>query len=260
MAVIIFIAGGISFLMDLMPKILKHLCIFSLLLPVLNLTENYFQNDQSENLIPKNYGKNILKTLKQNSTFFALGDNTLFLTAYFQKVEAERKDITIYDKLGMIGKNVQGQNFLKLTQSPAYLTAGSDLTGFPGIKFYDDGLVIRAKTKPETKNPFHKYNLKDIDNPLLLKDRFIRNIVCHYHFALANWLFQKGCAKEGIRQYEFAGIAGLGVSVLQTTAADALLAKKFYKEAERHYVRVLDFDPHDLIARKNLQAARQKGR
>ena len=69
--------------------------IIALLLPVVSLGHNYHTNDRSENRIPYNYAKNILKSCEPNAILFTSGDNDTFPLWCIQEVYNYRKDVTV---------------------------------------------------------------------------------------------------------------------------------------------------------------------
>ena len=61
--------------------------IIALLLPVLNLTSQYWIHDRHKELVALGYGENILNSLEENAIIFTNGDNDTFPVWYAQAVQ-----------------------------------------------------------------------------------------------------------------------------------------------------------------------------
>ncbi|HBC47949.1 MAG TPA: hypothetical protein DCZ43_12950, partial [candidate division Zixibacteria bacterium] len=67
------------------------------------LGANYKQNDQSNNLLARDYGANILSSIPSNSVLVLVGDNASTSVNYLHYVEHIRLDLEIYDPIVTVG-------------------------------------------------------------------------------------------------------------------------------------------------------------
>jgi tetratricopeptide (TPR) repeat protein len=92
--VAILIGFGLSFITRLMPKSLKPISIFFLLLFLIPYYTNCFQNNRAKFYFAYDYGINILRPLEENAIIFSYGDYDALPLWYFFYVQKNRVDIS----------------------------------------------------------------------------------------------------------------------------------------------------------------------
>ncbi len=192
-------------------KFFYYLTLFIIaLLPVILLSANYAKNDQSENYIIYDYGKNTLDTLEKGAVLLADGDNILFSLLYLTVVEKARPDVTIYDDIagdvfsgtpfflcGMSAKDKTNlvSGILAENKRPLYITFGNPLV--PLIKQRTElvGIAYRVLKEEERTGSrlrgkyWQSYLMRGVfEDNLLNKDFLTREVISSYHIALGSYL------------------------------------------------------------------------
>ena len=196
-----------------------------LLVPFL---ENLKVNNLSNNYTAFNYGVNILKTMEKDAIFFCEGDNQMFTLGYLQYAGKLRPDITIYDDLGIIFKNIYGENFLRITRRerdvirnklllemvqetarPVYIPLiGSKESLFQEYKKEQHGILYKL-VKGQPKKPLDMaafYNLSGIESSH--PDYLLRDVIAQYYYAYGEYYMQRKDRVSAVKAYEKCGEVG----------------------------------------------------
>ena len=190
--------------------------------------DNIKVNNLGSNNIAYNYGTNILKTLDKNAIFFCEGDNQMFTLGYLKYVDKIRPDVTIYDELGIVFKNIYGENFLKMprrdrdtlrnkmhreivleTSRPVYIPLiGSKDYLFQDYKKEQHGILLKlvkgVPGKPE--DPLKSYNLTGTEGSH--SDYLLRDVLAQYYYAYGEYYMKIGNKAKAIEAYEKCGEVG----------------------------------------------------
>tara|TARA_B100001250_G_scaffold400494_2_gene411113 strand:- start:2961 stop:5963 length:3003 start_codon:yes stop_codon:yes gene_type:complete len=76
-------------------KIINACTSFTLLIPLLMVSEGWDDHDRSNRYTAREFAKNYLKSCEQNAILFTMGDNDTFPLWYVQEVEEYRTDVRI---------------------------------------------------------------------------------------------------------------------------------------------------------------------
>ncbi|MFH1074936.1 MAG: tetratricopeptide repeat protein [Candidatus Firestonebacteria bacterium] len=197
-----------------------------LLLP--SVIDNIKINNLRDNKIAYNYGINILKSLEKNAIFFCEGDNQMFILGYLKYVDKIRPDVIIYDDMGIVFKNIYGEDFLKMPQRdrdilrnklhrdivletarPIYIPIiGGKEYLFPEYKKEQHGIIYKL-VKGEPKRPvdpgvsYNLYGLEDYHT-----DYFLRDVLAQYFYAFGVYYMKTGDREKALEAYEQCGRTG----------------------------------------------------
>jgi tetratricopeptide (TPR) repeat protein len=250
----------------------KHIAvILSILIPMIFIISNYSANDLSSNYIPYHFNRNILKTLKQNSTLFVYGDNVMFPLAYLTKVEKIREDVVIYDDIGCVFKNIYGDDFLRLSEdekhlrrnnvqkniirtsdTSIYFTLGSNLSNMEGISYEPVGIVYRVKKAEEeekVKEIWGKYNLDGINKKY--DDYLIRELISIYNYFLGEYYFSIKDNISGLNFYRKAFEIGFDLDWVKNNLIRKLIERGYLNEV----INIGEKLPQDAIESLNIGIA-----
>jgi|GEM_PF-629392 len=246
-----------------------------LLLPVLTFTDNFIDNDQSYNMMAKNYGLTEMHLLDPDAVLFTAGDNAPFILAYYQMVEKRRTDVSIFDHCGTVFNNIYGERFSewgtfmqnkrrKQLQEkwmdatpgrPVYFTIGGNISEFTGRTFAFCGPLIRyirnGEEKP--KKCFWKGDsLEGVADPILTGDYLTRDIINQYFYSLGEYFMSKKMTKLGEYHYAMASSVGLKIDALQCNIGNAFLFRGMDDRALAEYQKVLKLNPNNFTASANI--------
>lgn len=279
MMIVIWIGAGVVFISNksekLNIKILKYslnfLFCFLFIIPFKN---NYFENNLSRNYVAYDFNANILKTIDRDSVLFVNGDNVMFPLVYLQKVEIIRKDITIYDDIGCVFKNIYGNNFLRLseqdkkirrndvqlsilktTDKQIYYVLGSNLSNIQGIKSKPTGLVYkidRQVTKFDNKDLWQIYKMRGIDDKKMFKDYLNRDLIAQYYFFKGEYYFSVNDKENALEEYKKSSSVGYDMEWVKNNIGLALNIKNLSEEAEKQAEEAIKINPKNSLAYVNL--------
>jgi len=267
--IVLFIGWGLIFLIEKLKFSIYILPVFALL----TLMNNYSRVDLSKNYIAYNYGVNILKTIEKNGIFFSEGDNQMFILAYLQYVEGIRKDISIYDDIGCIFKNIYGENFLRLpkvekelirnkiqreiidkTNNPVYIPIVSSKRESIGyFKKEQHGILYKIVKTGEIKTPkdFSKiYDLSGIENNY--EDYLVRDIISQYYFAYGEYYFAIGEKQKSLEYFEKCGLVGYDSEWVYNNLGVVYLEKGFKEKALEYAQKSISVNPNSAKDYTNL--------
>lgn len=267
MFIIIFIGFGMYFVAEKL-KFINYLVPFFVLIP---LIINYSHVNLSKNYIAYNYGINILKTIEKDGILFTEGDNQMFILAYLQYVDGVRKDISIYDDIGCIFKNIYGENFLRLskiekdavrskmqkeiidkTNSSVYIPIVSSKRE-TYFKKEQQGILYKIVKTGEIK-PLKDfsviYNLSGIENNY--EDYLVRDIIAQYYFAFGEYYFTKGEKQKSLEYFEKCGLVGYDSEWVFNNLGVVYLEKGFKEKALEYAKKSISVNPDSAKDYTNL--------
>src|SRR3989339_173758 len=223
-----FIAVFAGFGYTLIARKIRYTFMFIPLLLLPTFINNIKINNLGNNKIAYNYGINILKSLEKNAIFFCEGDNQMFVLGYLKYVDKLRPDVTIYDEIGIVFKNIYGEDFLKMprrdrdvlrnkmhrdivseTSRPVYIPIiGSKDYLFQDFRKEQHGILLKlVKGEPgKPADPGLRYDLSGSEN--YHKDYLLRDVVAQYYYAYGEYYMKIGAKEKAIEAYEKCGLAG----------------------------------------------------
>ncbi|MFH1824072.1 MAG: tetratricopeptide repeat protein [Candidatus Firestonebacteria bacterium] len=269
MFISLFIGSGLFFLIEKL-KFVSYVIPLFVLLPLMN---NYSRVDLSKNYIACNYGINILKTVDKDGILFTEGDNQMFVLAYLQYVEGIRKDVSIYDDIGCIFKNIYGENFLRLskiekdairnkaqkeiidkTNSSVYIPIVSSKRETMGyFKKEQNGILYKIvkTTQLKIQKDFKDYyNLSEIENNY--EDYLVRDIIAQYYFAFGEYYFTKGEKQKSLEYFEKCGLVGYDSEWVFNNLGVVYLEKGFKEKALEYAQKSISVNPDSAKDHANL--------
>ncbi len=276
--VIILLGLGIYYLLDFYTRRNKRILYLSLvmliaIMPTAPLALNYMENDQSQNFVAYDYGKNILDTLDKNAILLGHGDNALFILAYLKLAEGLRPDVTIYDDIsGDVFKETPFDfssmdnekkdeviaSLLNKTQRPLYISFGHTLVGTTRHPKELTGIVYRILREGEgvsrqMKEKYWKtYTMRDIfEGYLENKDFLTREIISVYHIALGTYFISTNEAM-GISLYHTAAKMAGNTKFVQETLAMYYSLRGMNEEAISSAKKAVSLGPDDPETYYNL--------
>ena len=276
--VIILLGLGIYYLLDFYTRRNKRILYISLvlliaLMPTAPLALNYMENDQSQNFVAYDYGKNILDTMDKNAILLGHGDNALFILAYLKLAEKLRPDVTVYDDIsGDVFKETPFDfssmdnekkdeviaSLLSKTQRPIYISFGHTLVGTTRHPKELSGIVYRILREGEgvsrqTKEKYWRtYTLRDVfEGYLENKDFLTREIISVYHIALGTYFISMNEAM-GISLYHTAAKMAGDTKFVQETLAMYYSLRGMNEEAISSAKKAVSLGPNDSETYYNL--------
>jgi len=210
--VAILIGLGMAYMLQYSPKhhLLKRVHkryskLFLIVLPVVPLSLNFYQNDQKQNYSAYEHGINVLRTVNSGGTLLVRGDNTVFPIAYLKLAEGIREDIRLYDHYDIIFKLpfpaeyapyfvVSWEEFLYEREKEVISSADhvymatlyfKDST-MPDFDHIPDGLTFKKRTDLDTRKDRNvwPYYVSESLNHTFYRDYMTRSIMANFYFKL----------------------------------------------------------------------------
>jgi tetratricopeptide (TPR) repeat protein len=240
---------------------------------------NYWTNDKSQNLIAYDYGMNVLKSTDQGAIIFADGDNVVLPLAYILYAEGARKDVTLYERGGLLSHKLYGEDYIFLDEQshakrqyereyqlikgnrPVYYTSDPEVD-YPGYKLVQTGLIYRVVPENDTisdKDYFRLYDTRQVFNNTIYTDYMTNNIRASYYIRLAQYIGagDKDRAIDILKQAQ--GILPDNMAI-RYELGKLLLLKREYNGAIAEFKEAIRIDQKSAKAYLNLGSAyAQKG-
>jgi len=264
----IWIVLALAWLIALI-RIKPAACIL-VLVPFIPFQAHYQDNDLSQQHFVEYYGRNLLKTMDENSILFATNDATVFSLLYFITVEKKRLDITIYDDSGQLFTRAYGNDYLFLdpversrrvimaqekivrtTSRPVYIVYGTGLFSRPGSVYHPEGLIYRWGYEARKKNCWKFYDLREIWNPDILSDYMVRSLIASYQLALGDYYLSIGNKEKGTEYYLRADNTGKDVVWVQDSVGVFWGKQGNTEKAAATLEHTLKISPECTFARDN---------
>jgi len=276
--IVVLLGLGIYYLLDFYTRRDKRILYLSLalliaLMPTAPLALNYMENDQSQNFVAYDYGKNILDTLDKDAILLGHGDNALFILAYLKLAEKLRPDVTVYDDIsGDVFKETPFDfssmdndkkdaviaSLLEKTKRPLYISFGHTLVGTTRHPKELTGIIYRVLREGENvsrqikEKYWRTYTLRDVfDGYLENKDFLTREIISVYHIALGTYFISMNEAM-GISLYHTAAKMAGNTKFVQETLAMYYSLRGMNEEAISAAKKAVSLGPNDPETYYNL--------
>jgi tetratricopeptide (TPR) repeat protein len=241
--------------------------------PLVLLTANFYESNQSENYTAYAYGKNILNTPSACSTLLVGGDNILFPVTYLRLAENTRPDLEIYDRHNLFFKMPflykEGSTFfgkwkelrsiieseLVKTRNNVYVAVFNDTAvsdeGFDLLPF---GLTYRAvtsdkegKTHRDQINPWPYYTTETFKDSFF-RDHLTRSVTGYFFLKMGRDLIAVKKKSFGLRMLERASSVAYDDPILHKDLAILLVDSKMYEPArsEIEFLSEISIDTNRL--------------
>ncbi len=232
--------------------------ILILLLPLIPLKRNYFQNDKSRNYINYDYGLNLLETKKKNAIIITRGDNSIFPMLYLQQIEKRRQDI-MFLHLPLLNQNWYlnrlKENYPDLKIDKAHPTLEKiiqdNLNEYPiytvfkprfrvekGYFVFPEKLLYRIYKSEEEMLKIPDYEIihaRGIDDEKIFKDFREQSIIASYqgwYLERSNYFLKRDRLDEAIRECH----RGLTIPMLRINYSK-YMTKALYNNLAYCYLR-----------------------
>jgi len=241
-------------------------------------------NDQSQNYLAEDWGRNILHSLKPNSIILPSADHSTFPLIYLQTVEGLRKDVVIGDKYGYIedrvfrdlfkgkdpprvapplgaGPHEKQRYLIERSGKPVYLTTKTQIEGLESHELVTWGLIFEAAakgTKPDEaahrrlwdRFRFHPGQIErrpgDFSQDLILSD---------YHYARARHALLFGRFDEATAALRRSEEYGFGIKEIHNNLGGTLAEAGKAEQALPFLRNALAVDPDYDMATRNMANA-----
>jgi tetratricopeptide (TPR) repeat protein len=199
-----------------------------LIVPLVPLSMNYWNNDLSKNQVAYDFGQNILNSIVPDGNLFIIGDNPTFSIAYLSYVERQHSPANVYDEGENLFNSIHdfGQNKFKFSpndharlkdidraritmtattpvyymsvQNPATPQGDperySDYPDFPKIQQVPSGIVYQV-LRPGDPPPDYETTMgkmTDLDPFFynMSNDYYTREVISNYHFLMGRAYYQ----------------------------------------------------------------------
>jgi tetratricopeptide (TPR) repeat protein len=250
-------------------KLFDHTIFFKaafLAVLIYNFTLSFAYNNERNNFIAYDYGKNMVSYLKKGSVVFIqeAGDESLFSSLFVNKVMGKRADLKIYDCFGNVFANIYPPGFTMITDrgewlrtrrtverniieaspGPVYYYAFSDEENVSGYKLKKRGLAFEVEKNAAEQNElfdnskmFQLYNLRGTYEKSY-NEYQEREIVGLYYYLFG--YYDKACS------------VAYDISWINNNAGLAYYRKGVYDKAELIFLDLLKVYPDYASAFYNL--------
>jgi Tfp pilus assembly protein PilF len=248
---------------------------------LLPLSVHFSANDRSGDFLARDWGRNILLSLKPNAIILPSADHSTFPLLYLQTVEGLRPDVLNGNKYGYIeprffdevfrgrdpprlppprgGSRLDQERFLvEHSGRPVYLTTKTDL-GLGGWELLTYGLVFEARPRGE---PPHATAAEDqlwrgFDFDAASLDRAPGDfgsdlILADYHYACGRRDLLAGRTGAALEAFRRAAGHGFGIPAFLNNVASALAEAGRHQDALPFLEEALALDPDYKLAVQNL--------
>lgn len=253
----------------------------SLLLPMFPLAFHFGENDRSRYYFVRDFARNILTTLPEDSIIVPSSDHTTFPLIYLIEVEGLRPDVTIADRYGYIEPDVLSalpqraasaelpQNddreaelryLLEHAGRPVFFTVKCDFQDI-GYSVVPYGLVYRAvpvgeKLEPsEVDSVWSRFHWEDGTFSERPRDYTADMILSDSYFAVARYLFERDRSTAALEAIREAAKHGWGIKEVLNNLGGYLSEKGHSKEAIPYLRAAWDIEPGYVVACRNLSIA-----
>ncbi|MEK6645832.1 MAG: tetratricopeptide repeat protein [Candidatus Firestonebacteria bacterium] len=244
--VAIWFGAGISFLIKKFYRF-KILIYSSIVLALIyQIYSNCKVNDLSKNVLAYNYGKNIVRTLDNDSILFTSGDNATFILKYMQAVENIKPAQKICDDNGVIFKNIYGDNIYDLPlalhneviesvqknialqdNSNVYFVFGGKLQSIVGISYKQYGVLYRVSQENLKRNKLNELNFSGINK--IYYDHLENDIIAQYHYFFGESYIENN-REKAILEFRKALEIGKNNSSIKSAVFDVASKKNFLND------------------------------
>lgn len=247
------------------------------LAPMAVMAANWTAADRSGNDIAYQYGKDILDDLPREAVLITEADDASYILDYLQRVEGERPDVTLFNRVGRGTDLLSGeerrqtakeQARTQLLRERALIQKGERPVFFlvarvmpaDGYQFLPAGLVYRVAPAGE-KPQECPIDLSNAQKTEIYRDPWVRKIQANYWFMVGEQQLALGRQAEAVRAYERAAEVAFDSRTMRYNIAVVLYRCGELERARVHALAAREIDPwqpgpYRLLAR----LARLQGR
>ena len=225
---------------------------------------NFQKNNLRYNFFPYDLGKNILRTVKDNSILFLdKADESVFILAYMKLVNKERPSVDIYDCNASVFPNIYGDRYYwikgkdrTLVRLPIerrliqqtdkniyYLSENPDY--FDDMKFNKSGLLYILNNNLPNYNFSYIYVLRE--NISRYRDKIL---TYSYHLSLAKYYL--ATKQNSLAKNEFEQLKPLFKENISNEIAYMYYSNGLLDEAVEEYKTAIKNEPHKFEYYNNL--------
>ncbi|MBW1740174.1 MAG: DUF2723 domain-containing protein [Deltaproteobacteria bacterium] len=196
---------------------------FLIVLPVIPLVFNFYQNDQKQNYVAYEHGINVLRTVNSHGTLLVGSDNTVFPVVYLRLAEGMREDIRLYDHYDIIFKlpfprkcapcfvgcweeflSEMEKEVIDRADHAYVATLYFKNSSMPEFDYIPHGLSLKKKIASDTKgNPnIWPYYMTESLNRGFYRDYMTRSIIANFYLKLGLDLARKGHLQMATKMME----------------------------------------------------------
>ncbi len=271
-------------------RIVGALCLGAL---IFYLSGQVKDVDKSKNYFSHDFGRNMFDIAAPDSIICTTGDNSFFPLLYLQTVEGMRRDVALVH-LPLVHRqwyvDMVRNNYPEIESMVSGATLESFVEGniekrrvyvcFP-FRFFDEkgsafrlepaGVLMRFARKDEAPTssfsfqPKHLRGVYDLSIPRDMREMTIITYYSLAHYFLGNAYLDRGEFREALKEYEL----GLHYPPLSFSANEevrkllylntgvAYFREGRLEKAEGAWRSVLDMDPNNALAGRNLRVVEQ---
>ena len=246
------------------------------LLPALVVGSSQFAAaDHSNNTVPLEYGRDILRGLAPNAILIAEGDDAAFLVDYLIRVEGERPDIALYNRQERGTSLISGAEnnlgpatryrlrkrreaeLIRSGQRPVYFLVSRDMP-VKGYRFVPEGLTYKvepvyAELGPRPEIPLANALRQDIN-----RDPWVAKLQANYWFMLGEKKRFEGQWQEAAQAFERAAEVGGQSRTIRYNVAIMYIKNNDLENALIHARAGFALDPWSLGQRRLLARVLQR--
>ncbi|MBU1628421.1 tetratricopeptide repeat protein, partial [bacterium] len=247
---------------------------------------NYYEDNRKENFITLDYGRNLVNSISKNGIAFMDRDMEIFTLYYMQLVEGLRRDITVYDRSGILRKDLYGDDFSTLdpkeklkrqddaelalfkeklslkkedgNSQDIYYVPPIEMNNMNGYELVPSGILYEVKSKESALiEPDNIYNTieRGIADDRVFKDYTTRAICMVYYKEIGDNLVFKGDTDAGFAYYDKASDIAGDIGIMHTYLGQTYSDMGQHARALEEHRILADLDPGSNIYQYNLGLA-----
>jgi Tfp pilus assembly protein PilF len=234
------------------------------LIPILLVMINWYYNDRSRYYIARDYGINVLNTVRGSATLLTQGWITPYILGYLKLAERQRDlpieevRVIIEGKQRVFERIVSGR--IKLPEGlHLYTTVPLEIKGTREAWSEIKGLVYEIGLQdhpvlPEDREFWGLYSIRDVDvfDKSVFADLQTRSLQAKYAYLRGEYYFEQGEIEKALAECQKAVELAPNNKQVYNNLAAIYFKRGFLKLAEHACLRALEIDPGFQQARHNL--------
>jgi tetratricopeptide (TPR) repeat protein len=259
--------------------------ILPALIALLPFISNYWVDDRSHNFITNDYGRSINLTLPKDSIFFIDRDMEVFTLYLSQLVEGFRKDVTLYDRSGILRKDLYAKDLLTLpsnerdrvqdqaeselmnktftttdtnSRQEIYYSPPRDMNTIPSYKLVPDGLAFKVDLVSTQEIPSYNINyslVRGLDDTHVFKDYTTRAIVMIFYKQLGDYFCYYDDTDKGFAYYDKASKVADDIEIMHSYLGQTYTDIGQYDRAVKEHKILTEMDENSHVYHYNLGLA-----
>ena len=245
------------------------------------LLTHYRHNDQSDNYLADDWGRNLFRSARENAIIFPSADHSSFPLIYLHVVEGVRPDVTIGDKYGYIEDRLFDEVFrgrrrpsapvpflgntdeklryiVEHSERPVYSTIKRSLSEFRGYELAPRGLLFEYQL---AGTPVNREEHDDLWKEMTFRPESLERppgefgfdlILADYHYAVARYHLRFRRTDEAMSALWRSAEYGYGTKEVLNNLGGTLADADHPEAAMEFLRRALEIDPNYSLAIKNL--------